>query len=137
MSHYITIKLDGNDFLSWKQQVEGIIHTHKPQAPSSCESCNFYSLIVANRISNTENPTYLAWELDDSLLFTWLPTMQLDFVLPRVTQCVQALQVWRAINVFYKTQIDVKSRQLHTELNPGNVAFLLYCLPKHGIKKIS
>ncbi|MCI02605.1 retrovirus-related Pol polyprotein from transposon TNT 1-94, partial [Trifolium medium] len=115
-AQHITIKLDESNFLSWKQQVEGIIRTHKlhrhlvnPQIPSKY-------LSVADNEVDRENPTYAEWEQRDSLLFTWLLTTLSDSVLPRVVRCVQAHEVWSAIDVFYRTQIIAKSRELRSEL---------------------
>src|SRR4051812_34369612 len=67
----IGIKLDNNNFLSWKQQVEGIIRIHKlhrhlvnPEIPPRF-------LTTEDRESDSENPAYQLWHQEDSLLFMW------------------------------------------------------------------
>lgn len=66
--------------------------------------------------SDTENPAYLLWHQEDSLPFTWLLTTLSDSVLPRVVKCVHGHKVWSVIDQFQRTQIYVKSRQMHYEL---------------------
>ncbi|PNX93350.1 hypothetical protein L195_g016502 [Trifolium pratense] len=74
----ITIKPDENNFLSWMQQVEGIIRTHKlhrhvvnPIIPSRY-------LTEVDRDPDAKTPVYPAWDQEDSLLFTWLLTVEVD-----------------------------------------------------------
>jgi hypothetical protein len=115
-AQHITIKLDENNFLSWKQQVEGIIRTHKLHRHLVNPIIPPRYLSLADNAADNENPAYTEWEQKDSLLFTWLLTTLSDSVLPRVVRCVQAHEVWTAIDVFYRTQITAKSRELRSEL---------------------
>ncbi|MCH95629.1 retrovirus-related pol polyprotein from transposon TNT 1-94, partial [Trifolium medium] len=115
-AQHITIKLDESNFLSWKQQVEGIIRTHKLHRHLVNPTIPPRYLSVADNAANRENPAYTEWEEKYSLLFTWLLTTLSDSVLPRVVRCVQAHEVWSAIDVFYRTQITAKSRELRSEL---------------------
>lgn len=112
----ISTKLDNNNFLSWKQQVEGIIRIHKLHRHLVNLVIPPRYLSTADRASETENPAYLQWHQEDSLLFTWLLTTLSESVLPRVVKCIHAHEVWTVIDQFQRTQIYAKSRQLRYEL---------------------
>lgn len=73
-------------------------------------------LSTEDRASDSENPAYLLWHQEDSLLFTRLLTTLSESVLPRVVKCVHAHDVWTVIDQFQRTQIYTKSRQLRYEL---------------------
>lgn len=111
----VTLKLNENDFRSWKQQIEGIILTHKlhrflvdPDIPPRY-------LMDEDRTNDTENPALVIWEQQDSLLFTWLLTTLADLVLPRV-RCVHSHQIWDRVHMYIFTHTNAKSRQLQSEL---------------------
>lgn len=123
----ISIKVDSTNFLSWKQQVEGIRRIHKLHRHLLNPSIPPRFLSTADRASDTENPVYLLWHQEDSLHFTWLLTMLSDSVLPRVVKWVHAHEVWSVIHQFQRTQIYAKSRQLRYELRSmekGNASSL-------------
>ena len=86
----ITLKLNENNFRSWKQQVEGIIRTHKLHRLLMSPIVPPRYLTEADRENDAENPAYVSWEQQDSLLFTWLLTTLSDSVLPRVVRCVHS-----------------------------------------------
>lgn len=68
----ISEKLTEDNFLLWKQQIQPIIKAHQlhrflvsPQIPIRYPS-------ESDRLARTLNPDYTRWELQDSLLLSWL-----------------------------------------------------------------
>jgi hypothetical protein len=57
-AQHITIKLDENNFLSWKQQVEGIIRTHKLHRHLENPIIPPHYLSLADNVADKENPAY-------------------------------------------------------------------------------
>lgn len=70
----ISIELDNHNFLLWKQQVEGIIRIHKLHNHLVNRVIPRRYLSMADCASDTENPAYMQWHQEDSILFTWLLT---------------------------------------------------------------
>lgn len=95
-----------------------------------------HCLIVANGISNTDNLTsclgvrrfssfHMASYHAIGFRFSMSYSMRSSSPSLERNQCL------------LQNSDRLKSRQLHTELNPDNVAILLYRFPKRGIKKLS
>lgn len=70
----VTLKLDENNFHSWKQQIEGIIRTHKLRRFLVNPDVPLRYLVDEGRTNDTENHAFDMWEQHDLLLFTWLLT---------------------------------------------------------------
>lgn len=115
-SQQVSIKLDSNNFLSWKQQVEGIIRGHKLQRFLVNPTIPPRFLTTVDREVGSVNPAYTEWEQQDSLLFTWLLSTLSDTLLPRVVRCVHSWQVWEEIHKFFRAQMNARSKQLRSEL---------------------
>lgn len=116
-SHKLSIKLDDSNFYSWKQQVEGVIRSHKlqkfvqdpPQIPVKF-------LTEEDRIMENVNPEFSDWEQQDSFLFTWLLSTLSPSILPNVIQCVHSWQIWEEIHSFFNAKSRAQSTQLRNEL---------------------
>lgn len=115
-AQHISIKLDNNNFLSWKQPLEGIIRIHKLHQHLVNLVIPPCYLTTDDRASDVENPAYLLWHQEDSFLFIWLFTTLSNIIIPCVGKCVHAHEVWYVIYQFQRTQIYVKSNQLLYEL---------------------
>lgn len=111
-SQQITIKLDSKNFLSWKQQVEGVIRGHKLHPFVINPSIPPRFLTVRDRDVDLVNPAYTEWEQQDSLLFTWLLSTLSETILPRVVRCVHSYQVRDEIHKYFQAQMNARSRQL-------------------------
>ncbi|KAI5399647.1 hypothetical protein KIW84_064829 [Lathyrus oleraceus] len=70
----VTLKLDENNFHSRKQQIEGIIRTHKLRRFLVNPDVPLRYLVDEGRTNDTENHAFDMWEQHDLLLFTWLLT---------------------------------------------------------------
>jgi histone deacetylase 1/2 len=116
LSHNISIKLDDKNFLSWKQQIEGVIRSHKLQSFIVNPKIPDQFLSDEDRESGSVNPEYSSWEQQDSALFTWLLSSLSDSLLPTVVNCVHSYQVWNEINDFHSAQMQAQSTQLRSEL---------------------
>lgn len=101
--HPVTVKLDDSNFFSWRQQVEGVILTHGLQKYVVDPDPPQRYLNEEDRAADVVNPAHLAWEKQDSTLFTWLLSTISD-------------SVWDAIQDYFQTQNHARSAQLRTEL---------------------
>lgn len=126
-ARHVSIKHGDLNFHHWKQQVEGIIWIHKLHLHLVNSVIPIWYLIIEDRASDTENPAYLMWQLEDSLLFTWLLTALSTFLV----RCIHAHEVRAALDQFQKTQINVKSWWW---LNPTYNSLLL---PHHWLNALS
>lgn len=96
-SHKITEKLDGANFLLWRQQIEPVIKGHRlhqylvnPHIPPRF-------LTQQDRDDGRMNPEYSAWEQQDQLLMSWLQSTLSSSVLSRVIGCVHSWELWEKL----------------------------------------
>lgn len=61
-SQQISVKLESKNFLSWKQQVEGVIRGHKLQRFVINPTIPPRYLTTRDRDTNSVNPVYSEWE---------------------------------------------------------------------------
>lgn len=112
----LSIKLDDQNLLLWKQQVEAVIIAHKlhryvvnPMIPPQFTS-------ESNRALGIESEAYQLWVVQDHLLFTWLLGSLSPSILPRFIGCKQSWQVWEKIHKQFHVHLRTKVRQFRSEL---------------------
>ena len=116
LSHSISIKLDDTNFLSWKQQIEGVVRSHKLQSFIVNPVIPDQFLSDEDRTNGNVNPEYSTWEQQDSALFTWILSSLSDSLLPTVVNCAHSYQIWNEINDLHFSQTHARSTQLRSEL---------------------
>ena len=112
----MSVKLDDTNFYIWRQQVDGVIRSHKLSDFVFKPAIPDRYLSDADRVSDTVNPAFLVWEQRDSALFTWLLSTLSATVLPTVINCRYSWQIWEEIHEFFQTQSRAQSAQLRSEL---------------------
>lgn len=103
-------------FHSWKQQIEGIIHTHELHQFLMNPDSSLHYPADEYHTNDTKNQVFVTWEQQYSLLFTWILMTLYDFVLPHVVRCGHSHQIWDEVHKYIFTHINAKSRQLRSKL---------------------
>lgn len=86
------IKLQDNNFLSWNQQVEEFILSHKLHKMVVSTQILLMFKTEHDRIFNVVSKNYESWIVQDQTLFTWLLSMISEGLLPCVLPI--ALHLW-------------------------------------------
>jgi len=104
----VSVKLDNTNYLQWKQQVEGVLHGTKmvkivvsPQIPP---------VFLSDPTAGKENPAYIEWEEQDSLLCMWILSTVSPSLLSRFIRLRHSWQVWDEIHTYCYTQMRTRSR---------------------------
>ncbi|GAU20748.1 hypothetical protein TSUD_231620 [Trifolium subterraneum] len=116
LTHSLTIKLDEKNFLSWSQQVNGVITAHNLHRFIVNPEIPLQFATVADRIDGKTSDEYRKWIFKDQTLFTWLLSTISDVVLPRVVHCKHAHEVWDKIHKYFNSVLKSRIRQLKSEL---------------------
>ncbi|XP_072084303.1 uncharacterized protein [Arachis hypogaea] len=108
----ISMKLDEDNFLQWKDQAESTIEGH-----------DLLHHITGERIptrflpSGETNPRYAVWKRQDSLLKSWLLALMTKPFTTRMVGCVYAYEVWKRLDDHFSSQIRAKIMQLKHKLS--------------------
>lgn len=104
----LSIKLDDQNYLLWKQQVEAVIIAHKlhrcvvnPVIPPPFTS-------ESNRTLGILLEAYQLWVVQDQTLFTWLLSSLSHSILPRFIGCKHSWQVWEKIDKQFHAHLRTK-----------------------------
>jgi gag-polypeptide of LTR copia-type len=111
----ISAKLDRNNFLTWKSQIEPIIHGYglydfldsKDDIPAP-------ELVLADK--NQPNPAYLAWRKQDQLLLGWLRSSIKESVLSQLIACRTSFDLWQSLNRVYAAVSSARVTDLRRQL---------------------
>lgn len=98
-SYAITVKLNEDNFLVWKQQVEPVLKAHRLHHYLNNSKIPPQFLSMSNRVVGIENPAYNAWELQDHLLLSWIQSSLSESFLTRVVGCRYSWQIWTKFTV--------------------------------------
>lgn len=112
----ISEKLTKDNFLLWKQQIEPIIKGHQlHRFLVSQEIPNRY-LTESDRLVGTLNSEYTRWELQDSLLLSWLQSYVTAPFLTRLIGCVHSWKLWEKLHNHFQSKTRARAKMLRTEL---------------------
>ncbi|KAI9198027.1 hypothetical protein LWI28_008821 [Acer negundo] len=95
----LTVKLDHNNFLLWKQQVQAAIKGIQLSAyidPS-------ISPPSSKNLDGTMNESYLDWEQQDQILLCWLLSSISQGILPELVGCSTASEVWSTVERIFSS----------------------------------
>ena len=98
-----TIKLEEDNFLLWKFQVENIILGY------SLEEFIYGTCDVPPRlIAGEANPAYVLHQRQDMLLISWLLASISTNYLPQVIGCSSSHQIWTTVEQLFNSQSTAK-----------------------------
>lgn len=137
MSKLVTVKLDDENFLTWKQQIlfairgyglEDYITKDVTVVPSQ--------FITAESGTQVHNPEFVAHQRQDQLLTSWLLSSISTNILPHLVGFNTAKEVWEAVNQLFAAQSTARvmnfKLQLQT-LKKGNLSMKDYLLKMKSI----
>ena len=112
-SHPLSIKLNDENFLIWRQQVlatvtiyglEGFLSGDQEAPPA------------INAHDSSPNPVYLAWRRQDQLLSAWLQGSLSESTMIHVVGLSSSKDIWQAIQTSYASQSKAKVMQYKLQL---------------------
>ena len=109
MSQLITIKLEDDNFLLWKFQVENAIFGYglegyilgTKQAPAR--------MINNTNGTATINPAFVLYQRQDRLLVSWLLASISTTYLPQLIGCSSSFEIWTTIEQLFNSQSTAKA----------------------------
>ncbi|OVA01035.1 hypothetical protein BVC80_989g24 [Macleaya cordata] len=127
MSHLISFKLDGTNYLLWKDQLVPILKSRK-----------LYKYVDSDVIPpSLTDPTYDDWECVDQTLLSWINATLTEAVFSEVHGLPTSRAVWEFLEAKYASQHAARAIQLRLDLQQiqrGNQSINEYLLK---IKRIS
>uniref|UniRef100_A0A803R4K4 Retrotransposon Copia-like N-terminal domain-containing protein n=1 Tax=Cannabis sativa TaxID=3483 RepID=A0A803R4K4_CANSA len=115
-NHNMSIRLNDHNFLLWKQQVLAAIRGNRLQKFIQDRAPPPRFLSDADQASNTFNPEFLDWEVQDQLLVSWLLSSMTESLLTRMVGCNTARQIWNALEKHFTLQVSSKILEFRTKL---------------------
>ena len=116
-NHSISIKLDQNNFLIWRQQVEVAIKGYKlSKFINGINTALPKFLSSMDETNGKINQNFSDWEQQDQLLVYWLLASMSEGLLMRMVGCVTSFQIWEKLEVFFAAQTRAKIDQFKKQL---------------------
>ena len=111
ISPFISIKLDGTNYLQWTSQFLPILRSYDLLSiVDGSEVCPSKHLVTAEGKQDA-NPAYVLWNKKDQLVLSWLIATLTPNVLSTVYGLNTSRQVWNSLATRYASQS--KSRIAH------------------------
>uniref|UniRef100_A0A803QAS1 Retrotransposon Copia-like N-terminal domain-containing protein n=1 Tax=Cannabis sativa TaxID=3483 RepID=A0A803QAS1_CANSA len=115
-NHNISIRLNDHNFLLWKQQVFAAIRGNRLQGFIQDRAPPPQFLNDVDQASNTFNPDFLDWEVQDKLLVSWLLSSMTESILTRMVEYNTIRKMWNAIEMHFTLQVSSKILKFRTKL---------------------
>nr|KYP76377.1 hypothetical protein KK1_020618 [Cajanus cajan] len=115
----VSVKLDDENFLTWKMQASGTIKSFKLQQFIDFSSHGG----MPNKFKDNEamalgkiSDDYANWEQQDQIVYTWLLDSMSPTLHVRMVGCNHAHQIWKSLHTYFESQTRAKVCQLKTQL---------------------
>ena len=115
----IALKLDEENYLRWKKQVEATIEGYDLLKHITGEEIPEKFASDEDRIKGSVSQVYQNWKKQDALLKSWLLASMTKPFTTRMVGCDFSHQIWKRLETFFESQIKAKVRQLKNKL--GNI----------------
>jgi gag-polypeptide of LTR copia-type len=110
----IPIKLNDNNFLTWKKQVMPVINGHDlgrfldspPPEPTSHNSTGQIEV----------NKAYLLWNRQDQLLLAWLQSSLTETMMAHVISTTTTREFWRCLEMFFNSNSRARMNDLRRQI---------------------
>ncbi|KAM6582045.1 hypothetical protein CsatB_009047 [Cannabis sativa] len=115
-NHTLSIKLDENNFLPWRHQIYAAIKGHRLIKFLDPKVAPPKFVTAADEAGNRVSEEFLEWDIQDSLLVSWLLSSMTEKILTRMVGCNSAAQIWTTLEEYYSAQNRAKVSQFRTQL---------------------
>lgn len=115
-SHNISLRLDKNNFLLWKQQILTTIHGYGLEKHLAEDQIPLMFKNGQDEAARVLNSKFVNWRRQHQLLMSWLLASMTKGMLTRVVGCDFACKIWERIRIHFALQTQVKIKQLNTQL---------------------
>ncbi|OVA14959.1 hypothetical protein BVC80_8959g26 [Macleaya cordata] len=112
VNHLVSVKLDAHNYLLWRAQFLPLLRGYRLMGfVDGTHPCppRFLNDIV-------DNPAYIEWVEQDSILLGWLLSSLSDSILAQVLDYETSHAVWQAIQDSLASKSEARQMQLHREL---------------------
>jgi gag-polypeptide of LTR copia-type len=128
-SYQLPIKLNNDNFLSWKFLI--LPHARGHDLLSFLDGTRQPppSTISLSDGSTASNPDFITWTRQDQLLLAWLLSTISEAVVPQVVHCSTASELWKELHLRYSSQSLARVMDLKLQiqsLHKGHLIFVLY-----------
>ncbi|KAK0601129.1 hypothetical protein LWI29_021446 [Acer saccharum] len=128
----LTVKLDHNNYLLWRQQIQAAIKGNRLSSfiDSTISAPNHKNL------DGSVSETYLAWEQQDQMLLCWILSSISQELLPELVGCSTASEAWRTLEQLFTSQSRANVMQLKLQLQTlkkGGLSMTEYIMKKKSI----
>ena len=117
LSNPVALKLDEENYLPWRQQVESTIEGHNLLNHITGEGIPRKFASEADQENGTISTDYQRWKKQDALMKSWLLASMSKPFTTRMLGCEFSHQIWKRLETFFASQITAKVRQLKHKLS--------------------
>lgn len=110
--HSLSIKLNNENHLLWKQQVTAAVRGHKLMLYLESPSKPQKYLSGQDGEAGNLNLDFSEWEQQDQLLVSWLLSSMTESILTRMVGCESAFEIRTKLNIYFAAQTRAKVSQL-------------------------
>jgi gag-polypeptide of LTR copia-type len=112
----ISTKLNHSNFLTWKSQIEPIVHGFK--LTNFLEDAPPARQIQTDAGTTVLNPAFSNWECQDQLLLGWIRSSLTETILAQVSSCKTSNELWVSLKQSFsatsRARLTDLRRQLHS-----------------------
>lgn len=108
----VSTKLDRQNFLTWKSQIEPIIDGFGLSRFLAADVSPPVKMLTVNGVSSS-NPAFLAWYTQDRFLLGWLRSSISEGVLSQYVACQSARELWLSLHQIYSAISTARVMELH------------------------
>lgn len=113
-SHNISVKLDGNNFLLWKQQIDTAIHGYGLERHLTAEQIPPMFKNIQDVAATILNQEFVNWRRQDQLLMSWILASMSEAMLTRIVGCNFVYEIWEKVRIHFASQTRAKVKQFKT-----------------------
>ena len=104
VQHFLTTKLDQNNYLLWKSQLMPILRGYDLIGDGT-NPCLPKTIPDPETIGKTKpNPAYISWVKQDQLLLSWLIASLTQSIHTKVIRLPTSVDVWTALEKHFSSQ---------------------------------
>ena len=111
LNHALPIKLDKDDYMLWRTQMENIIYTNDFE-----DHIEGLTVCISKTTSNGEmNPEFILWRRFDRMIFSWIYSSLTSEIMGQIIGYQTSHEAWFALENFFLASPKARVMQLRLE----------------------
>lgn len=115
-SHNVSVKLDENNYLLWKQQIITAVYGYGLESHLTQDQVPPMFKNIQDETASILNSDFTDWRRQDHLLMSWLLASMSKGMLTRMVGCECSFEIWEKVRIHFASQTKAKVKKLKTQL---------------------